>query len=142
MYYFRSINLALIVISLCLIDSGVANAAGINVDCRVRTDKPRSEILIQGTDFKPFKKKRRRKIKFKYYAIIYTDDGASVVTPPKVPDASRRLEFYFDSNASDLRPGDIQISPTWIKSTLTAHIRIQGTNAIVARRDQYPCRTD
>jgi hypothetical protein len=141
MYYFRLINLALIVVTLCLIDADPVNAAGINVDCRVR-DTPRSEILIQGADFRPWKKKGRRKIKFKYYAVIYSDDGAPVTTPPKAPDSSRHLEFYFDSNASDLRPGDIQISPTWIKSTVTAHIRIQGTNAIIARLDGIPCRTD
>jgi hypothetical protein len=144
---FLSLAIAILVFSSITIED--ANA--ITVDCRVR-DKPRSEITVQAGNFtnwlkKPAKGKKkgkkRRKFQVQYYAVVYSGGSAPASSVAKVQDANLQLEYYFDSNASDIRPGDTLIPPNFIATNkVTVDIREVVSGNVVAKAIDVPCRVD
>jgi hypothetical protein len=140
MQFSRLFSTAIMAIMLSLFTIEDVSAGGLFVDCRVR-DKPRSEITMRGNGFRPWKKIGRRKIKIKYFAVAYSGNNIAQASS-KPPTSSRNLEFYFDSNVSDLTPGDTQISPTFINGgAVTGEIRLKGKNTRLAVFNAT-CRSD
>lgn len=131
MQFSRFLSTAIIAVSFSLLAIENVSAEELFIDCRVR-DKPRSEITIRGHGFRPWIKKGRRRIKIKYFAVAYSGSNTAQ-SSPKPPTSSRELEFYFDSNPSDIGPGDTQISSTFINgNAVTGEIRLQGKNTRLA----------